>query len=331
MNDKKITLALIYGGQGCESEVSQRGAKNLLPTLSEMFNCLPVFIEKDGRWILHKNQVFAINLGGRGGFFCHKSGDFYPVDCAFPLLHGNYGEDGVIQSSLDLAGIPYIGCEGRVGAICRDKAIVKSVASSLGIPVLPFILVNSSENNVIERAEQEIGYPMFIKPTDLGSSFGASEARNRKQLVEALDKALSLSNRIIIEKLLEPKRELECGYFSTESKDLFTNVGEILCDSALYDFDSKYNKNTITLPEATVQTKTNKRIKEYSHLLVKYLGVRDLCRVDFFLSGDEIYFNEINTMPGFTGGSLYSKMLASVGISATDMLRSLVLGALKRS
>ena len=331
MNEKKITLALLYGGQGCESEVSVRGAKNLLPILSEMFNCLPILIQKDGSWILHKNQVFATKLQGRGGFFCPKTEEFYSVDCAFPLLHGDYGEDGIIQSALELASIPFIGCDGRTGAICRDKAIVKSVAKGLNIPILPYILVNRYETDIIERAESELGYPLFVKPATLGSSFGTLEARDRDQLIKAIENAAALSKRIVIEKLLEPKRELECGYFQAKSQELFTNPGEILCGSTLYDFDSKYNKSTITTADAKLDGKIKEKIKDYSQKLVRYLGVRDLCRIDFFLSGEYLYFNEINTMPGFTSGSLYADLLKNAGYSITDLLRSLVLQAISRT
>ena len=224
MNEKKITLALIYGGRGYESEVSLRGARNIFSTLSDMFDCLPVLIDKQGRWLLHKKEVVATKMGERGGFFCPKTGEFHPVDCVFPLLHGNFGEDGVVQSALEVAAIPYIGCSGRVGAICRDKAIVKAIAKSLEIPTLPSILLKTGDTDAIDRAEEEIGYPMFVKPTDLGSSFGASEARDREQLLLALNSAYSYSTRVIVEKLLEPKRELECGYFSAKGNVLFTNV-----------------------------------------------------------------------------------------------------------
>ena len=331
MMKTRKTVALIFGGRGYESEVSLRGEENIRPIIEEKYNCLPVYIDKSGRWLVMGKEVFPAKIEGVCGFFCPKGSDFFAVDCAFPLLHGDFGEDGIVQGALECASIPYVGCDSRVGAICRDKAIVKAVAERLGIPTLPYLLAEPGDNIILD-AEKNIGYPMFIKPTSLGSSVGACEARSKDELVEALEKAFSLCNRVIIEKLLEPKRELECGYFKTKCKELFTNAGEIVYNGGFYDYDRKYKSNggAAAISCANLDSLTNRRIKDYAGRLVRFLGVRDLSRIDFFLSDGELYFNEINTMPGFTGGSLYAAMLEGAGVSTSELISELIEGCLYR-
>ena len=312
-----MKLALIYGGCGCESDVSVKGFEFVYPILRHKYDCLPVFIDKNGRWLVGDKRVFPID----GGFYFIDSHAFVKVDSAFPLLHGDFGEDGIVQGTLDTAHIPYVGCDGRVGAICRDKSVVKAVAEDLGIPILPYV--------TLFRGDEipNLDYPVFVKPASLGSSIGASLANNEQELKSSLEVAFGLCNKIIIERLLIPKRELECGYFACKCKELFTDVGEILTDG-FYDYDKKYGDfGAQAIPCAVVDTEINSKIKDYARRLVHRLGVRQICRVDFFLSGEDIYFNEINTMPGFTETSLYHMMLSEEGIDICDLLTELVGGA----
>lgn len=323
---KNITLALIHGGRGYESEVSLGGKGYIYPILKEDYNILPVFIDKAGRWLIEEREVFPYH----GGFLSPNDGLFFDCDCALPLLHGDYGEDGIVQGALCCANIPYVGCESTVGAICRDKAVVKAVAERLNIPTLPYVLFKEGDN--IEIAEGEIGYPMFIKPTSLGSSFGASPARDREGLHRALDTAFSHSKRVMIERLIEPKRELECGFFSVKGKELFTNPGEILSDGLFYDYESKYKECGFkTRDEADVDGEICRLIKEYSSRLVRFLGIKQLARIDFFLSEGRLYFNEINTMPGMTETSLYLKMLSRQGLGVREALGLLIEDAISIS
>ena len=313
-----MKLALIYGGCGYEREVSVKGFEFVYPILQYKYDCLPVFIDKNGRWLANGERVFPLD----GGLYFIDSQKLIKVDCAFPLLHGDFGEDGIVQGALDTAHIPYVGCDGRVGAVCRDKSVVKAVAESLGIPTLPYVTLFRGDDI------PDLSYPVFVKPTGLGSSIGASRAENEKELKAALNSAFNLCNKVIIERLLNPKRELECGYFAYKCKHLFTDVGEILTDG-FYDYDKKYGDfGAQAIPCATVSHEINAKIKDYSRRLVHRLGVKQICRVDFFLSGNDIYFNEINTMPGFTETSLYHLMLSEEGIDLCDLLTGLVGGAI---
>lgn len=309
--NKRPVVALIWGGRGFERDVSRAGMENILPLIDKnTYSALSVHIEPDGRWTLDGREILLC----RGGII--DEGNFTKLDCAFPLLHGDFGEDGRVQGALDCADIPFVGCSTVAGAVCRDKSVVKAVAGSLGIPTLPFVFATKGERTraIISRVEEKIGYPAFLKPTSLGSSVGASEARDRRGLFSAIRRAFELCDRIIIEKCLSQKRELECGYFKAKGKEIFTKCGEVLCDS-FYSYDKKYSSPEVKIcPVAEVSEDINRRIADWSRRLVRALGVRELSRIDFFLSGEELYFNEINTMPGQTKSSLYPKMIEASGI-----------------
>ena len=326
MRFNRKRVALIYGGRGCERDVSLMSASAMAESISRSFECIKVEITKDGIWQNEeKKQLLCAKIDNRCGFFMPDGGSFLEIDCAFPLLHGDFGEDGRVQGALDFADIPYIGCDGPVGAICRDKSVVKSVAKRIGIPTLKFAVARSyAEAKII--AEEQIGYPLFIKPCTLGSSIGANKVESEGELKKATELAFIHSDKIIIEPYLKNKRELECGYFGTECKEIFTNVGEILTGGNFYDYESKYGgERTECIPRADVPEEINKKIKEYSKRLVKELGVKQLSRIDFFLSEGEIFLNEINTMPGFTVGSLYPAMLSEAGIDRDSLVKMLVL------
>ncbi len=322
-NDKRTAVALIWGGRGRESEVSRRGREHILPLIDDnTYRVREVFIDGDGRWLMDGSEVFPY----KRGFFCPDRGEKYEVDCAIPLLHGDFGEDGRVQGALECADIPYIGCDSLTGAVCRDKALVKMIAAELGLPTLPFLLILRDEGMeyAVRGAEERFGYPMFIKPTGLGSSVGVGVADSRRSLICALNVAFAMSDRVIIEPCLTDKRELECGYFSTKSKELFTNPGEILYNG-LYGYNEKYLSDEVGLAiRADVCDRVREEAREYSRRLVRALGVRDLARIDFFLSGDRLYFNEINTMPGFTDGSLYAKMIEAEGICEGRLFSMLI-------
>ena len=322
-NERRLRVALIYGGRGRESEVSVRGKNHILPLFDEnKYSVLPIFIDKDGRWLIDGREAFPY----RRGFCLPEINEIYEVDCAIPLLHGDFGEDGRVQGALDCVDIPYIGCDTLAGAICRDKVFVKTIAEKLSIPTLSFRLVLRSEgiDYAVRNLEENISYPMFVKPARLGSSVGVSAAETRRQLVSALTVAFTMAERVVVEPCLIHKRELECGYFSTKCKEIFTNPGEILYNGT-YGYEEKYLSGDVSLSiRADLSDRVRECAREYSRRLVRTLGIRHLCRVDFFLSGDRLYFNEVNTMPGFTDGSLYAKMIEAEGIPQSRIFPMLI-------
>jgi D-alanine-D-alanine ligase len=294
-----------------------------MPLLSQKMRVIPIFIDEVGRWLHEGRQLWPAT----GGFIT-EGGERIEIDCAIPLLHGDYGEDGIVQGALECANIPYIGCDVSASALCRDKSIVKIIAEHIGIPTLPHRIVGVGSAH--PNAEHKIPLPAFVKPARLGSSIGAMAAYDEKSLGEAIESALSLCERVIVEPCLTDKRELECGYFSDGKTEIFTEPGEIhICGS--YSYEKKYHAPDLRLsPVADLPTQISEKIREYSARLVHYLGVRHLSRVDFFLSGEQIYFNEINTMPGFTSGSLYGRMMSALGIDEGELMRRLCLSAIGR-
>ena len=368
--NKRNTVALLFGGRGYESDVSVLGAKFLLSQLDlEKFSPLPVYISGSGEWKMRyepqadilpesgclasdiaERMVTELALGecrhvsvspvlreGRSGLSSDVG--FIPVDVVFPLLHGDFGEDGIIQGALENARLSFVGQSTLTGALLSDKAYTKIVAEHLGIPSAEWTLgirdsKFSSRSAARAYAEEQLGYPMFIKPSGLGSSVGAGAALSADGFDAMFELAASLGGgRVLIERHVKPIKELECAYFSACGKELFTNIGEISYNTDFYDYEAKYSDESSArvricreLPEDT-----RGAILDYSKRLVDYFGIRDLARIDFFLTEDgSVLFNEINTMPGFTSSSLYPILLRDAGVDTTELVTLLLTEALSR-
>ena len=346
MKDKK-QVALIFGGTGCEHAVSVAGAKNLYPRFDrEKFRVLPVIITKEGKWLTDEgyaekdldgflgavsrgnvSDTFPVRLGEKRGFISPSG--IIECSCAFPLLHGDGGEDGVIQGALRTAGIPFVGCDTQASAVCADKGFTKAVARWLNIPVVPWIYAcGESAVDFVCLVERTLGYPVFVKPARLGSSVGAGIARSRPQLMRVYKSASELGGgRVIAERYVEGARELECAYFSVNGKVLFTNPGEIISSGGFYDYGAKYTEESSAKvsTDCHADDEVKELIRSYAQKLCRVLGCVGVSRVDFFLDRDgKIYFNEINTMPGMTDTSLYPRLLSAYGISVSEMLTELM-------
>ena len=343
MTKRKIPLALIYGGMGCEREISVKSAEGLYRALKKAGGRIfPTFISPLGEWFLAKDEktspqalakdpealgeaVYLKRIGGQGGF-SRKRG-FIRVGAAIPILHGDFGEDGRIQGALDTVGIPYVGCSVETSAVCRNKAILKAVLKSHGMPMLDWIVIpkGDSLDAAISRAEAALGYPMFVKPTSLGSSIGAGPARERYELRQRLESARAVADDIIIERYLAKKRELECAFFEYKSKRYFTIPGEICYDAEFYDYESKYIlTDTEIKAVADVGQEIYSRIRDISAMIADIVGLRHFARIDFLLGEDgEVYFNEINTIPGLTEASLFPLMIKGSGVELSELFLDL--------
>ena len=333
MTDKK-RVALIYGGRGLEHSVSVAGAKNLISLIDgERYDTLPVMISKNGEFSLCSPfvpvsdgiTVHPICKDGVGGFIT-DGGEFFPLDCAFPLLHGDFGEDGTVQGLLSSLGIAFVGCDTRASAICLDKAVTKAVAERLGIPTVSWSLVTDTSSPC------ERNFPLFIKPDCLGSSYGAGRAESDEQFDALLRSAALLGEgRVLVEEFKSPLRELECAFFEAQGERLFTPAGEILCDG-FYSYERKYSRGGAkTAARADIAMADALKIREYSEALCSFIGIRHLARIDFFLSDGIIYLNEVNTMPGMTESSLYLKLLSETGISPAEAVNRLLSDAVGAS
>ena len=273
-----------------------------------------------------------MNFGDRAGLV-YRGGEL-AVDCAFPLLHGDFGEDGVVQGALENAKIKYVGEDALTSATCLDKRLTHLIAARLGIPVARAIFSHPKEScdSARDRAERLLGYPLFLKPSCLGSSVGASPVRCAPHFERAFVEATRLSSRgLIIEELVDIDCELEIGVLADKSKLIFTNIGKIRADSGFYDYKEKYGEGSpaAVSAEAHIEEMVAAELKGYSKKLCQFLGIRSLCRIDFFRTKKgEILFNEINTMPGFTGASLYPRLMAGVGYPPEMLLDALISEAL---
>ena len=321
----KRRVALLYGGASSEHEVSVLGYKYMARLLKEKCDLLPVYIDKDGCW---SAQIDGENIAcypARGlGLMTERGAT--EIDAAIPLLHGDGGEDGTLQGALACAGIPYVGADVITSAVCIDKTYTKRIADSLGIPTLSDVSFTglTPADEARGRIREALGFPIFLKPRRLGSSVGAYPVRDDEDLSRLYPLSQKVGEGLVMaEKMLTKKRELECAFCEYGGERIITHPGEILVDG-FYGYGEKYGGKTKTAPRADIPDSVAALLTEYARALADAVGLRHLGRIDFFLTDEEVYFNEINTFPGFTDESLYPKMLASHGIDVTRALLSFI-------
>jgi D-alanine-D-alanine ligase len=336
--DSKNVLVLC-GGISNEHDISLLSAEYLVEALKKRHNVTVVRISKDGEWKTSDGRrCFIIPDRKDGGFFADqvKGPVRTPIDVVFPIIHGQNGEDGAIQGLLELAGIPYVGCDISASAICYDKALTKAFVQRTGVRQTKYICCVSSDlrknmEELIDRAETVIGYPCFVKPARSGSSVGISHPKNRDELTEALYAAAKHDRKIIIEKAVYG-RELECAVLGNDDPEA-SPVGEILPDDGYYDYDSKYHssKDNTAIPEDLDEEKV-REIRQAAIAVYKVCGCSGLSRVDFFLEAEtnRVIFNEINTFPGFTPISMYPKLWKAEGLHIDTLCDLLIHFALER-
>ena len=327
----KKRVALIYGGEGAEREISKLSAENLFSHIDEKeYEVLRIEILGNGEWkaVTEKGKyesTFPIFKDGVSGFLL--GGEVLPVDCAIPCLHGNYGEDGVVQGALTAAHIKYIGQDVYASAVTSDKAFTKLIASRLNIPTADWILSdNESAPDAKARAERYLQYPMFIKPARLGSSYGATPVPTSDAFVSAYEYAKSFDARLLIEERVDFDYEVECALFDAGERRISAG-GRVLSGGKFYDYNSKYDKNASPETEAKSgkAPEIEEKISEYSASLADFIGIKHLSRFDFFVNRDgKILFNEINAFPGMTATSLYPKLTEDMGLYKGEFINLLI-------
>lgn len=394
-----MNIAVIYGGRSGEHEVSIVSATSIVRHLDkEKYQVTLIGISKEGRWFYqdhtqidnvrsqedtlleiqqdgHREVMIVPGGGCTHGLRVAGTGNIFVnvrIDLAFIVLHGTYGEDGTIQGLLDMAAIPYTGCGCLSSAVSMDKEMTKAVWRNAGLPVLPHQCLHCGDvgrtgwdtaklQQLLEPAERDFGYPLFVKPCSAGSSVGAAKAANFQQLVEALQEAFKWDYKVLIEPGLNP-REIECSVtgnganFSpnstaqnqsplpdwdasrTEEADV-NQVraylpGEIVPTHQFYDYDAKYtdpNGARLMIP-ADLSQQQREEIRSIAVRAYKALDCTGLSRVDFFMEKDtgRLYLNEINTMPGFTSISMFPKMCQAAGIEYSPLLDLIIQQGLDR-
>lgn len=331
-----IKLGVIYGGKSTEHDISEMSAKSVIENLNkEKYEVHEIYINKYGKWFENKNgQIEEIyNL-----LWTLKE-----LDVVFPVLHGKYGEDGTIQGMLEMLGIPYVGCGVLASAVGMDKAYAKILFERAGIPQTKYIYIRKRENGYymvndnfeeeelkIEKITSKLKFPMFVKPSNSGSSVGVKKVTTIEELKSAIENSQQYDNKILIEEEIVGK-EVECAILEDEKINVST-VGEIKSAEEYYSFDAKYNipESKIIIP-AEISKDEAQRIKELAIKAFKAIDGKGLARVDFFIENEtnKIYINEINTMPGFTQISMYPKLFENIGIGFTELLDKLIENACK--
>ena len=338
----KLTIAIICGGPSSEHEVSCVSAGGVLGGLDKMlFDPVLIGITKAGKWIALDNKyplsiinkvMSTIEDNGtqvelaEGGLTIN--GSFRAIDCVFPVLHGEFGEDGKIQQLLENAKIPYVGSGVKASADAMDKARAKELFSDAGMKVATGLVIEKDDQ---KPDPNSLNYPVFVKPSSGGSSRGTHKVKAAENLAAAIDDAFLYDDKVLIENAING-REIECAVLEREGTSYASIVGEIVVNPQFefYDFEAKYldDATTVKIP-AAIPDEDARAIQIAAMKAFDAIGCAGLARCDFFYTNEgEIIINEINTMPGFTGTSVYPKLWQATGVTYTDLISALIDSAL---
>jgi D-alanine-D-alanine ligase len=344
----KIRVGIVYGGKSGEHEVSIASAASIFKHLDRTrYEPVPIRIEKDGRWTLGAKAPTAISAAAvlkeshseaLQTVDPTRAVDRQSIDVVFPVLHGPYGEDGTVQGLLELANVPYVGAGVLGSAVGMDKSVMKKLFAAAGLPVGPYLTVLRHEwdrdrAGLTSRVVRELGYPVFVKPANLGSSVGISNARADEELGQAMAVALDYDRKVVIEAAVPNAREIECAVLGNDDPRA-SIPGEVIPSREFYDYEAKYldedgSRILIPAPLSPEQVATVQELAVQAFRAVDGAG---MSRVDFLLARDtgELYLNEVNTIPGFTTISMYPKMWEASGLPYPDLLDRLIALAIER-
>ncbi len=348
MTTAKLSIALLFGGQSAEHEVSVISAGNVCRALEEAgYRVVPIGIDRQGRWSLTdeiaspaelpEDRLRPVTLApGRGGALFALNGAGKPletVDVIFPVLHGPFGEDGTLQGLLELAQVAYVGPGVLGSAVAMDKDVAKRLLRDAGIPIVEFLTYSAGETPDFDAVAKTLGTPLFVKPANMGSSVGVSKVADRAAFDAAVATAFRYDHQILIEQNAEG-REIECAVL-TDDEDRASLPGEIVPGGpdGFYSYDAKYVAADdaalhapADLPAALVA-----RVQALALAACAALRCEGMARVDFFLREDgELLVNEVNTIPGFTAISMYPKLWEVSGVPPAELVRLLIEHAQQR-
>ena len=346
---EKIKLAVIFGGKSTEHDVSIVSGTSVIKNLNkEKYDILPVYISENGDWFLYKKEVKEIEVLTVGEKIKELEKIENPinvlknVDVVFPVLHGLYGEDGTVQGLLELLNKKYVGCRVLASSICMDKVYAKVIFDKANISQAKYIYIRPyndefiyvdncfneeicSVDKICEIVKEKLDFPVFVKPSNSGSSVGINKSHNKEELKEHIKYAAKFDNKILIEQNING-REVECAVLGNEDVKA-SCVGEILPAEEFYTFDAKYkNAQSRVVMPANLPTDLSEKIRETAIKAFKATDGKGLSRVDFFVENgtNRIIINEINTLPGFTQISMYPKLWETMGIKYTELLDKLI-------
>lgn len=345
MEKKKVLV--IFGGMSTEHDISRNSATSILQNINkEKYEIGMIGIDKSGEFLEYTGTPDEI---GKNDWkkYTQKINNVFEFlrgfDVAFPVLHGLYGEDGTIQGLFELLKLPYVGCKVLASSLAMDKVYTKIVFDKAGIKQVPsiylkvnkqgnIVMINDAFNEILEintivsELEEKLGYPMFIKPSNSGSSIGVSKAKCKEELMNSINEAKKFDTKILVEKGINC-REVECAILEEKGEIKASVLGEILPAREFYSYESKYqDENSGLLIPANLSNEKAEYIREIAIKAFKSVDGTGFSRVDFFVDKDtnEIYLNEINTIPGFTKISMYPKLCEKSGIDYSKLIDILI-------
>ena len=354
----RVRVAVLFGGQSEEHDVSLRSAQTVIGALDPTkYEIVPVGITRDGRWLAGGDPMrrltavsplFALAPGTREPIPTDPSTDAVEpaaalptvlngeVDVVFPVLHGPMGEDGTVQGMLELAGLPYVGAGVLGSAVAMDKAIAKMILAQAGLPQAPWLSVlrrdwECEPDRVASEVAERLGFPCFTKPANLGSSVGISKVHDPSELAAGMAEAGRYDRKIVVERGIDA-RELEVSVLGNDDP-IASIAGEIVPSNEFYDYHAKYvdDRSALIVP-ADVPPEVMTRLQELAVAAFRALDLAGMARVDFFMdrNAGDLYVNEVNTIPGFTSISMYPRLWAASGLPIEDLVDRLIALAIER-
>jgi D-alanine-D-alanine ligase len=359
---RRVRVGVIFGGRSGEHEVSLVSARSVMDAIDkEKYEVVPIGITKEGRWIGSGDPLKALQAGdadasgpaallgdpSRRGLMRLEDTEraveatrLAELDVVFPVLHGPYGEDGTVQGLLELAGIPYVGAGVMASGVGMDKAVFKDVMRAHGLPVADYVVLRRKEwekdpEGVLERIEERLGYPLFTKPANLGSSVGIRKCHDRAGLAAGLAEAARYDRKLLVEVAVPAAREIEVSVLGND--DPIASVpGEVIPSREFYSYEAKYvdsgeDASKLLIP-APLSPELTARVRDLAVRAYQAFDCSGMARADFLLSGatGELYVSELNTVPGFTAISMYPKLWEATGISYPELIDRLIELAIER-
>lgn len=351
----KKTVAIIFGSISSEYEVSLRSATSVLENIPrDQYEVIMLGVTKDGRWLEYTGTIELIlsdqwqqsgcitpaiispdrSAGGMTRFTANGV-EHVKIDVIFPVLHGEHSEDGTIQGLFEMAGIPYVGSGVLASSTCMDKEVTHILLEAAGIRTAPYKALTrpmtAQFDETAQILEQNLGYPMFVKPANTGSSVGVSKARDKEELRVALDDAFRYDRKVLVETAIVGD-EVECAVLGNYGDSIASVVGEIVPHHEFYDYEGKYlDDSTDLYIPARIPAATSDAIRDTARRAFAAMGCTGLARVDFFATRDGgVVLNEINTLPGFTSISMYPKLFAATGMPYPALIDRLLKLALSQ-
>jgi D-alanine-D-alanine ligase len=356
----KRRVVVLFGGRSAEHEVSVISARSVIDALDpQRYEVVPIGVTKEGRWVLLPAGPAALEAGAAPGELAAvgaasgreialdqepgahalvaPGGERTEIDVVFPVMHGPYGEDGSIQGFLEMTGVPYVGAGVLGSALGMDKGVQKTLFAAAGIPVVEHEVVHerdwAEDPRRVEARADDLGYPLFVKPAGLGSSVGITRVEAAGGLSGAMEEAFGYGRKAVLERALEGAREIECAVLGNDDP-VASVAGEIAPRGhAFYDYEAKYldeHGAELTIP-ADLEPERLEEIQRLAVAAFRAIDGAGMARVDFFIARDgRVFLNEVNTIPGFTGISMYPKLWEASGLPYPELVDRLVELAIER-